>query len=214
MLGQNGCGKTTWIREFARISTVSVSVKPQRIVATFDGTVEELFNTKIRSMYSNEYFRLNVVRHLGIDRLLDHPVKVLSGGELQRVAICLSLGKVADVYLIDEPSAFLDCEQRVNVAYVIRKFIYETKRTAFVVEHDLNMCLYLADRVIIFEGKPGIEATATSPMEFITGMNLFLKSIELTLRTDSENGRPRINKFLGSKDREQKKSGVFFNTSY
>jgi ABC-type Mn2+/Zn2+ transport system ATPase subunit len=43
----------------------------------------------------------------------------LSGGELQRVAIVLCLGKPADVYLIDEPSAYLDSEQRIACSKVL-----------------------------------------------------------------------------------------------
>jgi len=45
----------------------------------------------------------------------------LSGGELQRVALTLCLGKPADVYLIDEPSAYLDSEQRLHAAKVIKR---------------------------------------------------------------------------------------------
>jgi ATP-binding cassette subfamily E protein 1 len=48
-------------------------------------------------------------------------VQNLSGGELQRVAITLCLGKPADVYLIDEPSAYLDSEQRLHAARVIKR---------------------------------------------------------------------------------------------
>ena len=60
----------------------------------------------------------------------------LSGGELQRVAIVLVLGVPADVLLIDEPSAYLDSEQRILASKVIKKFVMSTKRTAFIVEHD------------------------------------------------------------------------------
>ena len=45
-------------------------------------------------------------------------VRNLSGGELQRVAITLALGTPADIYLIDEPSAYLDSEQRIIAAKV------------------------------------------------------------------------------------------------
>ena len=69
------------------------------------------------------------------------------GGELQRVALILALGKPADVYLIDEPSASLDSEQRVITARVIKRFILNSKKTAFIVEHDFIMATYLADQL-------------------------------------------------------------------
>lgn len=86
----------------------------------------------------------------------------LSGGELQRLAITLCLGQPADVYLIDEPSAYLDSEQRLHAAKVIKRFILHAKKTAFVVEHDFIMATYLADRVVVFDGQPGVKATATT----------------------------------------------------
>jgi ATP-binding cassette subfamily E protein 1 len=47
---------------------------------------------------------------LRIEELLNNNIQELSGGELQRVAIVLALGKPCDIYLIDEPSAYLDSE--------------------------------------------------------------------------------------------------------
>ena len=73
----------------------------------------------------------------------------LSGGELQRVAMALCLGKPADVYLVDEPSAYLDSEQRLVAAKVIKRFILHAKKTGFIVEHDFIMATYLADKVRI-----------------------------------------------------------------
>ena len=57
----------------------------------------------------------------------------------------------ADIYLIDEPSAYLDSEQRIVVARVIKRFIMHAKKTAFVVEHDFLMATYLSDRVRTYE---------------------------------------------------------------
>ena len=53
---------------------------------------------------------------------MEQEVQNLSGGELQRVALALCLGKPADVYLIDEPSAYLDSEQRLVAAKVIKRY--------------------------------------------------------------------------------------------
>lgn len=141
---------------------------------------------------------------------MDLEVQTLSGGELQRVAIVLALGKPADVYLIDEPSAYLDSEQRLHAAKVIKRYILHAKKTAFVVEHDFIMATYLADMVIVFEGEPGIKTIANPPMNLLIGMNKFLESLEITFRRDPNNFRPRINKMDSVKDCEQKLSGNYF----
>lgn len=86
----------------------------------------------------------------------------LSGGELQRVAITICLGVPADIYLIDEPSAYLDSEQRISASKVIKRFILHAKKTAFIVEHDFIMATYLADRVVVYEGVPARKAKALS----------------------------------------------------
>ncbi|GFO18369.1 ATP-binding cassette sub-family e member 1 [Plakobranchus ocellatus] len=147
-----------------------------------------------------------------IDKILTVYAKVqnLSGGELQRVALTLCLGKPADIYLIDEPSAYLDSEQRLHAAKVIKRFILHAKKTAFIVEHDFIMATYLADRVVVFEGTPSINTMANSPQSLLNGMNSFLESLDITFRRDPNNFRPRINKLNSVKDTEQKKSGNFF----
>ncbi|CAI5960223.1 unnamed protein product [Closterium sp. NIES-65] len=169
-----------------------------------------------------------------IDPLLDQEVVNLSGGELQRVAISLCLGKPADIYLIDEPSAYLDSEQRIVAAKpadiylidepsayldseqrivaakVIKRFILHAKKTAFVVEHDFIMATYLADRVIVYEGQPSVDCTARTPQSLNSGMNLFLSQLDITFRRDPTNFRPRINKMDSVKDREQKNAGTYY----
>ena len=128
---------------------------------------------------------------MSLDNILDNEVQTLSGGELQRVALVLCLGAPADIYLIDEPSAYLDSEQRIIAAKVIKRFILHAKKTAFIVEHDFIMATYLADRVIVFEGEPSVRAQATKPQSLLTGMNSFLKSLDVTFRRDPTNFRPR-----------------------
>lgn len=223
MLGQNGTGKTTFIRLLAGllkadnageenpVPELAVSYKPQTISAKFEGTVRELFLQKIRDMFIHPQFETDVKKPMLIDQIADFRVKDLSGGELQRVAIVLALGKPADVYLIDEPSAYLDVEQRVVAARVIKRFILHAKKTAFVVEHDFIMATYLADRVIVYEGEPGVHCIASAPVSLLEGMNRFLAQLEITFRRDPTNYRPRINKIDSVKDREQKTAGNYFS---
>lgn len=226
MLGQNGTGKTTFIRMLAGLKNMqadknekgeevalpklNVSYKPQKIAPKFMGTVRMLLHAKIRCFSNHPQFIADVMKPMLIDQIIDNEVKTLSGGELQRVAIVLCLGKPADIYLIDEPSAYLDSEQRVVCARVIKRFILHAKKTAFIVEHDFIMATYLADRVIVYKGVPAIEATACTPQGLVDGMNRFLNDLEITFRRDPTNHRPRINKMDSVKDKEQKMAGTYF----
>lgn len=145
-------------------------------------------------------FRTEVIIPLDIDSLLDNEVQNLSGGELQRVALVIAMAKPCDLYLIDEPSAYLDSEQRILAARVLKRWIMSAKRAAFVVEHDFIMATYLADKVIVFSGTPAIDAYASAPEGLITGMNRFLQMMDITFRRDPYNFRPRINKHESQKD--------------
>jgi len=141
------------------------------------------------------------------------PVKVrsLSGGELQRVAITVCLGTPAELYLIDEPSAGLDCEQRIIAAKVIKRWVSNhLGKTAFVIEHDFVMAAALSDRVIVYSGTPGVECRASAPNAVVEGFNTFLEQLQVTLRRDAENFRPRINKKNSQKDSQQKRAGAYF----
>lgn len=129
---------------------------------------------------------------------------------MQRVALVLALGKAANVYLIDEPSAYLDSEQRIIASKIIKRFTINSNKTSFVVEHDFIMATYLADRVIVHEGTPAKDCIARSPVPLLEGMNKFLKLMNITFRRDPTNYRPRINKQGSVKDQEQKKAGKFF----
>lgn len=219
MLGENGTGKTTFIRMLAGslkpdeggdIPILNVSFKPQTISPKFKGTVRALLYEKIRDAYIHPQFITDVMKPMQIESIIDQEVPNLSGGELQRVALTLCLGKPADVYLIDEPSAYLDSEQRLMAARVIKRYILHAKKTAFVVEHDFIMATYLADRVIVFDGIPSKQTLANTPQSLLAGMNRFLALLGITFRRDPNNFRPRINKLNSIKDTEQKRSGNYF----
>lgn len=125
--GENGTGKTTFIRMMAGllksdeqvaaeaegdfeaalamgVPQLNVSYKPQKISPKFQGTVRQLLHKKIRDMYIHPQFVSDVMRPMSMDPIIDNGVQTLSGGELQRVAICLCLGTVADIYLVRVPS--------------------------------------------------------------------------------------------------------------
>ena len=218
LLGENGTGKTTFVKLLAGklqpddnviVPEMIVSYKQQIISPKFDGTVSELLYQKIKTAMTNTLFNLEIVKPLGISQLMDKKVKELSGGELQCVAITLCLGQPADVYLLDEPSSFLDCSKRVTAAKVIRRFILNNQKSCFVVEHDLLMILYLADKVMLFEGQPGVNCSVSGPISVVKGLNKFLQNIDVSMRKDIKSGRPRFNKLNSVMDSEQKSSGQY-----
>lgn len=216
-LGENGMGKTTFVNVLAGLiktdkplPSLNISLKPQKILPKFTGTVREAFLKKIKSSFSNPLFYTDVIKPLNIEYLFDQSVQKLSGGELQRVALVLCLGKPANIYLLDEPSAYLDADQRIMISKIIKRFIYQSKSTCFVVEHDLIVATYLADKVVVFEGQPSKSSEASKIISVEEGMNRFLKNLNITFRREQNTMRPRVNKPESQKDREQKESGKYF----
>jgi len=76
----------------------------------------------------------------------------------------------------------------------MKRWIYNSKSSAFIVEHDFIMATYLADKVMVFDGEPAKKAFCYAPENLVTGMNKFLKMMDITFRRDPSNFRPRINK--------------------
>ncbi|WP_456419252.1 ribosome biogenesis/translation initiation ATPase RLI [Methanocaldococcus infernus] len=218
ILGPNGIGKTTFIKLLAKViepdegevfsEDIKVSYKPQYITPDYNGTVEDLLSS-ITNIHSS-YYKSEIINPLQLEKLLDREVKELSGGELQRVAIAACLSRDADIYLLDEPSAFLDVEQRLAVSKVIRRIADEKEAGIFVVDHDILFQDYISDRFIVFSGEPGIYGKGSEPLNKREGANRFLKEMQITFRRDPETGRPRANKEGSQKDREQKEKGEYY----
>ncbi|KAA0000847.1 MAG: ribosome biogenesis/translation initiation ATPase RLI [Thermoplasmata archaeon] len=216
VLGPNGIGKTTFVKMLAGIiepddgkieKKVKVSYKPQYI-APADGTVEQLFKenkNKFHLLYEKE-----VIAPLGIKELYDNELKSLSGGELQSVAIAYCLSLEADVYLIDEPSAYLDAKQRMKVAKTIKRVMEKEGKASLVVEHDVYFIDMISQSLIVFSGEPGKRGKGRGPFSLREGMNLFLKDVGITFRRDEESNRPRVNKIDSRLDREQKSIGEYY----
>jgi len=203
IFGPNALGKTTFAKILAgetpftgNVSRkIKISYKPQYVSSDFDGKVSELLKNAGD----------DIVLKLGLDKLMEKTVKNLSGGEMQRIAIALCLSKDADLYLLDEPSAFLDVDQRIAVA----KMIKSSGRAAAVIDHDLLFLSYVAERAMLFSGVPG-RSGSTEFLSLKDGFNKFLKSIGVTFRRDDETKRPRANKLDSVLDRKQKEKGEYF----
>jgi ATP-binding cassette subfamily E protein 1 len=220
ILGMNGIGKTTFIRLLAGIEeptsgqvnnpNVKVSYKPQYITATVSGTAEEVLRRAAGTKFVQSWYNSEVLEPLHIKWMLDKDVNILSGGELQRVAIAECLSRDSDIYLLDEPSAYLDVEERLAVAKAIRRITKMRGVTAFVVEHDIVTQDFIADKIMVFSGTAGKYGFVGNPQSLQDGMNAFLEQMDVTFRRDGETKRPRVNKPDSRLDKEQKNSNRYY----
>ena len=219
VVGPNATGKTTLVKIIAGevdpdegwcTMDAKVSYKPQHVRADFEGTVQEWLDTEIGGKWRSGEFHTQVTRALQVDKMVDLHATKLSGGELQAVSIAICLGKEADLYLFDEPSAHLDANARMEAAKAIRRTMESNEKAAMVIDHDTYFLDIVSDSVLVFQGEGGDHGNAIGPLSLRKGMNLFLSDADVTFRRDIESHRPRINKPSSRKDREQKSSGEYF----
>ena len=217
VVGANGIGKSTFAKLLAGVetptsgkieTTLKISYKPQYIRADTSDTVE-LYLRQRTTKFDSSLYQHEIIESLSLEVILQSPVDSLSGGELQRVAIAGCLSREADLYILDEPSAHLDVEQRVKVTSMIKHHAEGKKVGIMVIDHDIYLIDMISERILVFEGEPGRKGTAAGPFKMREGMNRFLKALDVTFRRD-QSGRPRINKPGSFLDREQKASGEYY----
>ncbi|QKQ98428.1 ribosome biogenesis/translation initiation ATPase RLI [Candidatus Nanohaloarchaea archaeon] len=215
IFGENGLGKTTFAKMLAgalepdqgQSPEVDLSFKPQYLESQ-DANVEAVISQHVNP--ENKKFKNRIAEPLGIEDLYEQNINDLSGGELQKVGVAICLSRNADVYVLDEPSAYLDVESRVELGRVIKRFARKTEKPVMVIDHDLILLDYISDRGLVFEGEPGVEGYADNPSKIGEAMNKFLKLVDLTFRKDPETGRPRANKPGSQKDKQQRKKDEFY----
>jgi ATP-binding cassette subfamily E protein 1 len=219
VLGPNATGKTTLVKMLAGLELpdvgtiefrVKVSYKPQYIRPEYEGTVEEVINATLGAMSNDMLYKAEIERPMRLPEIFHKDVNGLSGGELQRLSIALALAREADLYLIDEPSAYLDANQRMETAKCIRRVMEKKGQPALIVDHDVYFIDLVSDSLMVFSGEPSIKGLARGPFGLREGMNAFLKDINITFRRDGDTNRPRINKRDSRLDREQKTSGEYY----
>lgn len=217
VVGANGMGKSTFAKLLAGVekpttgtleTTLRISYKPQYIKADTSDTVE-MYLRRITTKFDSSIFQHEIIEALTLTPILQSPVDSLSGGELQRVAIAACLSRDADLYILDEPSAHLDVEQRVRITRMIKRHAEGKEVGVMVIDHDIYVIDMISERILVFEGEPGVSGTAAGPFPMRDGMNRFLRELDVTFRRD-QSGRPRINKPDSFLDREQKSRGEFY----
>ncbi|MEJ2260277.1 MAG: ribosome biogenesis/translation initiation ATPase RLI, partial [Nitrosopumilaceae archaeon] len=173
---------------------VKIAYKPQYLQNDIDVEVFALLDKANESPIEGSQEEEQILDPLKIKKLYNKSVKNLSGGELQKVAVATCLLQKVDLYALDEPSAFLDVEDRIAVAKFLQKFVRSFGKSAIVIDHDIQLMDLVSDSMVIFEGESGLRGHATSPMPKVDAMNRFLKSLDMTFRRDEKSLRPRVNK--------------------
>lgn len=219
IVGANALGKTTMMKMIAGVENIDsgtidtkikIAYKPQYLSNDYDVEVISLLEKANNGGIDGTTEEEIILNPMKIKKLYNKSVRNLSGGELQKVAIAACLLQKVDLYALDEPSAFLDVEDRIAMAKLIQRFVRSYGKSAIIIDHDIQLMDLISDSLVIFHGNPGREGHATSPMSKSEGMNQFLRSLEITYRRDETSMRPRVNKSESRLDREQKQSGHFY----
>jgi ATP-binding cassette subfamily E protein 1 len=213
VLGENGIGKTSFVKLLAGLikpdqgkiqGEVKVAYKPQYLETESDALVADFLKDAIAN------FNNQIIKPLGLEKFFTQKLSQLSGGQLQRVSIAYCLSQDAELFLLDEPSAYLDVEQRLLISKIIKNIAEEREVSIIVVDHDLMFIDYVSDKLLVFSGTPAKEGLLQGPFSMKDGMNKFLQDLNITLRRDINSHRPRINKPGSVKDREQRKENKWY----
>lgn len=219
IVGANALGKTTFMKMLAGVDKpdsgnlqigAKISYKPQYLNQEYNGSVKSILSIAYENDIEGSLIEEQILAPIGLKKLYEKSVKNLSGGELQKVAVAACLIRNADIYALDEPSAFLDAEDRIALAKFIQRYVRANEKSAIIIDHDVQLIDLMADSLIIFEGVPGRSGEASQPLSKEAGMNRFLEALSITYRRDESTGRPRVNKDDSRLDRSQKESGNYY----
>jgi ATP-binding cassette subfamily E protein 1 len=220
IMGSNGLGKSTFVKMLTNEikqdegvieseDKIKIAYKPQ-YPEPEDITVEDYIKHHAGDEMNSGWYEQNILKKLNLKSIFQSNMKNLSGGELQKVFVAGCLSSDADLIVLDEPSAFIDIEDRINIAEVIKEFTQKKNIACVVVDHDVQFVEYLGDKMLVFEGIPGKEGNVFGPCSKDEGMNRVLKMLEITYRKDKDTNRARINKPDSQLDKEQKSKENYY----
>jgi len=219
VMGANALGKTTMMKMIAGVEKpdsgsvdkkLKIAYKPQYLSSDIDVDVISVLNKANEGLIEGSQEEEQIVDPLKIKKLYNKSIKNLSGGELQKVSIVTCLLQKADLYALDEPSAFLDVEDRIAIAKFIQRFARTYEKSAMIIDHDVQLLDLISDSMVIFDGISGVNGHASSPLSKVEAMNKFLKSLNITFRRDEKSHRPRVNQEDSRLDKIQKTESNFY----
>lgn len=176
VLGPSGCGKTTLLNVlagFVKPTSGQVLVKSQPVKGPgsdrgviFQETnlypwlnIEDniMFGPRLKNKSMADYKDKfdHYIQLIGLEDFKKHYPYELSGGMQQRVAIARTMINKPDLLLMDEPFAALDAINRSHLQNFIREFWKDEKLTVFMITHDIDEALTLANRVFVMAKNPG-----------------------------------------------------------
>ncbi|MEM4416778.1 MAG: ribosome biogenesis/translation initiation ATPase RLI [Nitrososphaerota archaeon] len=218
IVGPNGIGKTTFARIIAGVDhsdegysfdPKAVSYKPQYPEAR-DVTVEQVLRDAAAERFDSSTYYSMIIQPFRLEKMMDRVLSELSGGELQKVSVAEALSRQAEIYVLDEPSAYLDVEERYHMARLIRRLALDMRVYILLIEHDFTVLDFASTSLMVFRGEPGRYGVAERPTDLRNGFNTFLRDMGVTFRRDHETKRPRVNKPGSQLDRLQKQQGEYY----
>ena len=163
--GRNGSGKTTLMKTLAgMLKPVSGSFEtggeailvPTRIPKVKGFSVEEFVRTGMLAEYGSfrkpgkeaEKTLEDAIRMMDLEALAYKDISRISDGEFQRACIAAALTRKANVLMLDEPTAFLDVDNRIMVLQTLQRLAHETGTTIVFSTHDIHDGALYSDSVL------------------------------------------------------------------
>ena len=221
LLGPNGSGKTTFVRLAAgslrpaagRVSVFGddvaklhprerarrLAVVPQESHPAFEATVLEMVllgrfaHLGFLGLESDEDLAIAraALARTDASHLADRSFDALSGGERQRVLLARALAQQSRLLLLDEPTAFLDLQHRLEVHALLVDLVRRDGLTVLVVSHDLNLAARYADRLVLL--RCGTIAADGSPEDVLRPESIReVYRVDVEIARDPMTGRPYV----------------------